>query len=155
MKRILVRTVLFVFFITACTPAPEPVSIPTPVDFMAPSVEMIDTFYKIINNAQAKDDLFASWDMLTNEAQCNAREKCEYVNFQATWQDSKVAYKLYDCGSDRVVAEEMRYPRDGDVSMAGEAQYWKYQLVEFDGVLMISDVRKSQVPGEDCALVVN
>lgn len=125
MKWILLCTLLFVFFLSACAPASEPVPTPTPVGFKAPYVELVDTFYKIINNTQTKDDLFESWDMLTNEAQCNPREKCEYANFQIKWQDSKAAYKLYDCGSNRVIVEETRYPRrDSSPLTSAVSRFW-------------------------------
>lgn len=154
MKRIFPFTLLFVFSITACAPATEPVPTPTPVGFTAPSVEVIDTFYTSINNAQTQDDLFVSWDLLTNEAQCNPREKCELSNFQKKWWESKAAYKLYDCGPNYVIAEETRYSRnDGSLSTPAPPKFWRYQLVETADGLMIKDISGTQSPGDDCVLV--
>ena len=155
MSKILLCLPLFVFSLSACAPAPEPASTPTSVGFTAPSVELVDTFYKIINNAQTKDDLFESWDMLTNEAQCNPREKCEYANFQKKWQDSKTANKLYDCGSNSVIVEETRYPRSDNSPLSSVAsRFWRYQMVETENGLMIKNISGTQAPGDDCVLIL-
>jgi len=150
-KQVFVLMVVVLF--TSCTSTTTEIPIMTPEGALSRSVETMDTYYKLINDAQTEDDLTIPWNMLTLEAQCNPRDPCSLFGFQNRQWPTKVLYKLYDCGSNRVVAEEMQYPRDADISAAGDPQYWKYQLVELEGVMMISNVRKSQVPGEDCVLV--
>ena len=116
-------------------------------------IRTMETYYSLINDAQTKDDLTEPWNMWTLDAQCNPREQCSLFRFEDIRWPIRVIYKLYDCGSNRVIAEEMPYPRDADESAIGNTEYWKYQLGEFDEVMMISDVRKSQPPGEDCVLI--
>jgi hypothetical protein len=93
--------------------------------------------------------------MLTSEEQCNPRDKCELENFQTIWWQWKVSYKLYGCSSNRVVAEEIRYPRgDNSSSVTATSQYWEYQLVEIEEKIMISDRYFTQAPGGDCVLMI-
>jgi hypothetical protein len=155
MKKILMFILLFVVLSASCTPFSTNVPTVTPTSSGSNAVETIDTFYTLINNAQTENDLVQPWHMMTLEEQCNPRDQCMSYRFQDRWWPNKVLYKLYDCGSNSVVAQEMQYPRDADVSAAGNAQYWKYQLVEAEDAMLISDIRKAQVPGNDCVLVTN
>jgi len=153
MIRKLSFTLLLVALFTSCAPNPTEVPTLTPVGSVSAALETMDKYFMLINTAETKDDLTEPWNMWTLEAQCNPREQCSLFRFQDMRWPNKVLYKLYDCGSDRVIAEEMPYPRDADESAVGDTEYWRYQLGEFDEVMMISDVRKSQPPGEDCVLI--
>jgi len=157
MKNILLFTLLQLMLLSSCASISTSAEVPTmtPVDTGLTAVETVNTFYTLINDAQTEDDLTVPWNMLTLAAQCNPREQCNLFKFQEKRWPNKVLYKLYDCGSNRVVAEEMQYPRDVDMSAAGDAQYWKYQLTEVEGVLLISDIRKTPTPDDNCMLVVN
>jgi hypothetical protein len=148
-KKIILSALLFLVLFTSCAPASAPTL--TVVD----AVATVDKFYKLINDAQTKDDLVEPWVMLTSEEQCNPRDKCELANFQTIWWQWKVSYKLYGCSSNRVVAEEIRYPReDNSSSVTATSQYWEYQLVEFEEKIMISDRYFTQAPGGDCVLMI-
>ena len=155
MKKKLMSILLLVILSASCTPFAAKVPTMTPVGSVSNAVETIDTFYILINDAQTENDLIQPWHMMTLEEQCNPRDQCSSYRFQDRWWPNKVLYKLYDCGFNSVVAEEMQYPRDADVSAAGNAQYWKYQLVESEEAMLISDIHKAQVPGNNCVLVTN
>jgi len=141
-------------FLTSCTSNFTEEPTVTLEGYLSNAIEAMDAYYTKINSAQTEDDLTEPWNMWTLDAQCNPREQCSLFRFQDMRWPNKVLYKLYDCGSNRVIAEEMKYPRDADESEAGVPEYWKYQLVEFDGAMVISGVRKTQALGDDCALAV-
>jgi len=147
---VLLRAALF----TSCPSTATEIPTITPEGTLSRAVETMHT-YKLINDAWTEDDLTESWNIWTHNAQCYPREQCGLFRFQDGRWSSKVLYKLYECGSNRVVAEELRYPRKGDVPTAGEAQDWKYQLGEFDGVILISDVHIVSDPWDDWVLALN
>ena len=155
MEKNLVSILLLVVLSASCTPFSAKMPTVTPVGYVPNAVETLDTFYTLINDAQTENDLIQPWHMLTLEEQCNPRDQCSSYRFQDRWWPNKVLYKLYDCGLNNVVAEEMQYPRDVDASAAGNAQYWKYQLIETEETILISDIRKAQIPGDDCALMID
>ena len=144
---------LMLVFVTSCSPAPEPAPISNDASLSA--VATIDRFYTLINMAQAENDFGKPWDMLSFEDQCNARYQCNLDKFQARWWPSKVFYRLYDCGSNTVMAAEMRYPRDTDPStLPAVSQYWTYELIDSDGTMLIGKTRLSQAPGDGCILAI-
>lgn len=148
--------VVFFLLLSSCTPAEAITSTPVTVEDRSVYVETVDTFYNLSNDAQSKDDFYKPWDMLTNSTQCGARYKCEYSNFQEWWWQWKVAYKLYDCGSNLVIVEERRYPRtESAAAETTEPQYWKYELSFFDEAWMVSEIKLTQPPGSECLLVLD
>ena len=155
MKKYLLPLLSTLVFFTSCTSAATEAPTATPVGSVANAVETINTFYTLINDAQTENDLIQPWQMLTPETQCNPRDQCQLFMFTDRHWPNKVLYKLYDCGQNSVVAEEMQYPRDADASATGDAQYWKYQVIETEDGMKISGIRKAQVPGNDCVLVTN
>lgn len=155
MKKFLAFIFLLAMLSTSCTPSAAKAPTIIPEGSVSNAVEAIDTFYTLINDAQTENDLVEPWHMLTLEEQCNPRDQCQFFMFKDRRWPNKVFYKLYDCGSNSVVAEEMQYPRDADISAAGDAQYWKYQLIEAEGGMLISDIRKAQGPEDDCVLAVS
>ena len=156
MKRVLFASVLLVMLVSGCAPAATPAPTSTPVGAISPAVRALDEYYREINEARSQNDFNKPWDMLTNQEQCNFRYKCELSYFQDFWGKSKVRYRLYDCGSDRVLAEEMYYPREGDSNSAVTGtKFWKFQLVELEGRWMIDDTSAKQGPLAECSLVID
>lgn len=154
MRKVLFASMLLIVLVSAC--GPTPTSVPTPVGAVSSAAQALDEYYQEINAAQSQNDFGKPWDMLTNEEQCNFRYKCDLSYFQNFWGKSKVKYRLYDCGSDRVLAEEMYYPREGDSNSAVTGtKFWKFQLVELEGRWMIDDTSAKQGPLAECSLVID
>jgi len=154
MKKNLMFILSLAVFSASCIPFVVNAPTMTPVGSLSGAVETIDTYYTLINDAQTENDLIKPWHMWTLDAQCNPREQCSLYRFQDRRWPNKVLYKLYDCGFNSVVAEERQYSRDADASAAEDVIYWKYQLVQVERAMLISDVRTAQGPGDDCALIV-
>ena len=149
--------VVFFLFLSACAPAAVGT---TPVQQtdgdLSLSVQKLDVFYTGINEAQSKDEFYAPWDMLTSRTQCFPRYACDISYFQDWWWQWKVAYKLYDCGSNRVIAEELRYPRTGSAAAEEiKPQFWRYEMVVSDERWMINEIKFSQPPGSECPLALD
>lgn len=156
MKQILILSLVFLVLVTAaCAPASTPVPTLAPAGPISPAVITVDMYYTFINAAQDATELVIPWNMLTLEEQCNPRDKCELLNFQNKWWQSNVLYRLYDCGTDIVTAEEMRYPRGSKPpSEFSGKQFWIYELVDFDGIMLIGDSYLAKEPGEGCVLTL-
>jgi len=151
------HAILFLFLVLACS-ACRATSTPIPDQTLEPSgtadVTVVEEFYRSINEAQSQGDLGRPWDMMTNQAQCNPRDKCELGYFEQIWWKSKAAYKIYDCDANRVIVQEVRYPRDAaSASTPTAPRFWSYQLSEVDGVLMIAGISALQALGDECVLV--
>ena len=156
MKRCLFASILLIVLVSSCVPTSTPTPAPAPADAISPAVATIDTFYQYINDAQSPNDLGKPWDMYTLEAMCNPRDYCDLTIFTDRWWSSKLNYRLYDCGNNRVIAEEMRYPRDNDSTVApAKPQYWKYQLIEVEGRWMIDDTSARKSLDAECMLVID
>jgi hypothetical protein len=155
MKKGLLVTVLFIALLSACAPAATLAPTAMPVESLSPAVVTMDMFYTFINAAQTVEDFILPWNMLTLDEQCNPRDKCDIQYFYERWSKSMAYYRLYDCGSNTVTAEEMLYPRDTHPSALPEnSKYWTYELVDYDGVLMIGDTYLMQKPGDGCVLAI-
>lgn len=153
------RSLPFLFLLLALATSCAPASMPAPASTasISPAVAMIDNFYTVINTAQTRDDLVVLWNTLTFEAQCIPVFKgCTLDGFQDRLWQAKLLYRLYDCGPDFVVAEELRYPRGeaAPITPAG-SKFWAYSLVETDEGLLISDISFTPAPGEGCTLVID
>jgi len=151
MKKQFLFILLFSVLVTSCA-SPAPVPTPTTAD----AVATVEKFYKIINDAQTKDDLIPSWVMLTLEGQCSdPKGFCTLTYFQENWWRWKVNYELYGCSPTRVVVKETLIPRgDNATSTPPAPRYWEYQLVETESGMMINDRRFTPSPGEDCVLMI-
>ena len=148
MNKLLLFALIFALLFTSCTPTPPSVT-------TADAVATVEEFYKFINDAQAEDDLLKSWMMLTLEEQCNPRDQCTLGFFQDNWWPWLVNYDLYGCSPTRVIAKETLISREGNAtSTPPSPRYWRYELIETEAGLMISDRRLAQAPGDDCALTV-
>ena len=157
MKKILLTSFLLTMFLAACAPAATPTPAPTAnASAVSQAVVAVDMFYTFINVAQTQDDLGLPWGMLTNEAQCNAIDKCEMSAFQGRWWESKIIYRLYGCGANTVLVEGMLYPRTDDApAKMTDPDYWTYKLSDTGGVLLISKISSSNAPGADCVLALD
>ena len=158
MKKLLFPLSLLFALVTSCAPTPAPVYLPTlaPTDAASSAVAMIDSFYTVINTAQTKDDLSKLWNMLTLDEQCNALYQCNMDRFQDKLWQAKGPYRLYDCGSNIIVAEETRYPQSDSSSATPDApRFWHYELMQTEDGFLISDVSVAQAPGEGCVPVVD
>ena len=145
-------------FLVLTSSACKSTSTPVPDQTLEPSetadVAVVEEFYRSINEAQSLGDLGQPWDMMTTEGQCNPRDKCELGYFEQIWWKSKAAYKIFDCDVNRVVVQEVRYPRDAaSASTPTAPRFWSFRLLEVDGTLMISGISSIQVPGDECVLV--
>jgi len=144
--------------IPSCAPTSTPVPTSTPDGLISPSVEVVDKFYKTINEAQKEEDLWAAYMMLTTEAMCSPYifAYCEPSSFQKKWWKSKVAYKLYDCGDNVVIAEETRYPRgDDSLDNSSASRLSRFKLTQTEEALLISDVSFTPSIAEGCVLAVD
>jgi len=156
MSKIFSITLLVLFLLTACAPASETVATPTPVGFIAPSIEVVDKFYKTIDDAQMKEDLLVSWNMLTFEFQCSPKiaPNCDTSKFQDKWWQVEVAYKLYDCGDNVVIAEETHSPRgDALPSTSATPKFTLFKVVSTEDGLLIDNISSVQALEDDCVLV--
>lgn len=155
MKKSILVTVLFIALLSACAPAATLAPTAMPVESLSPAVVTMDMFYTFINAAETVEDFILPWNMLTLDEQCNPRDKCDIQYFHAKWSVSKVYYRLYDCGPTVVTAEEMRYPRETNPSsLPADSKFWTYELVDYDGVLMIGDTYLTKKPEEGCVLAI-
>jgi len=150
MKKSLIFIILCNVIFAACA---SPVT-PTPVEPNLRSVETVEAFYMLVNNAQTEDDIKEAWNMLADNEQCNARYKCQYPIFQKLWWQWKTDYKLYDCGDNQVYAEVVRYPGDGNPSTdSAKTQSWMIKLVEMENNMMIDTTTLTQSNGDGCVLL--
>ena len=157
MKTILRFTLLLIVLLSACAPVSMPVSTSTPTDPMVTSVEAVDNFYKKINEAQTEMELLVAYNMFTNEAMCSPKiaANCDTFKFQDRWWPVKVAYKIYDCGDNVVIAEETRSPRDPNVPATPDApRYSRFKLVQSETGLLIDDLSLTKAPGDGCVLAL-
>ncbi len=145
--------------LASCAPTPVPVYFPTFIPTMTstlPAAATVETFYKLINDAQSPNDFNAPWDMLTNEEQCNPPEKCELSYFQAKWWESKVIYKIYECGPDHAITEERLYPRTADPASASpEARLIRFHLTQGEEKIFISERKMVSALEEGCVLAID
>jgi hypothetical protein len=72
---------------------------------LSPAIQVVDQYYKYINNAAIDDDLSRAWDLLTRKLQCNPSDQCNFETYKNYWWGLQVHYKLYDCGSNIIDAE--------------------------------------------------
>ena len=159
MKKTLLSALLMLAFLVSCTPAATPTPPPptlVSVDAsVSPAAVTVDMFYTFINAAQTADELGMPWNMLTHDAQCNAIEKCELANFQSKWWQSKALYRLYVCDSHTVIAQELKYPREANPPSAmTDAKYWIYDLMQSNGLMLISKIYTTKAPGSECVLAI-
>ena len=171
MKHTKFLLILLTALLISCAPTPAPVHFPTFLPTATanaasvppsvstatlPAAATVETFYKFINAAQSPNDFNAAWDMLTNEEQCNTPEKCELSYFQEKWMESKVIYKIYECGPDYAIVEERLYPRTADpASASSEAKLIRFQLAQADEKIFITNRKTVFALEEGCALVID
>ena len=166
MKHSYLLLFLLATLLASCTPTPAPIYFPTlmPTAASAPSsvpatlpvAATVETFYKLINNAQSPNDFNAPWDMLTNEEQCNTPEKCDLSYFQEKWMESKVIYKIYECSPDHAIVEERLYPRTADPALASpNSRLIRFQLAQADEKIFISNRKTVFALEEGCILAVD
>lgn len=159
MKKILFAILLLAAFLASCAPAATPT--PAPVraaddSAISSAVLTVDMYYTFINVASSADELSTPWSMMTNNAQCNPTDKCDLSYFQTKWWEAKALYRIYSCGANTVVVEEMRYPRKNAApSEMNSSRYWSYDLVENNGLLMIDKIDTVKAPGNECVLALD
>jgi hypothetical protein len=147
---------LLVMLSTSCSPASTEVPTMTLTGSVPNAVKTVDKFLTLINDVQNAYDFNEPWSMLTPEEQCgNPRDMCTMFNFGDRLMKWKEVYRLFDCGSNLVLAEEFRYPREAESSSVSTPQYWKYQVVENDDVWLISDIYRGQSLEGDCFLAID
>lgn len=157
MKKFFLPALAILALLASCAPTATPTPVPVADDSAVSSaVITVDMFYTFINTAQTPDELGLPWNMLTLKEQCNPHDKCELTNFQITWWESKALYRLYSCDANIVVAEEMLYPRDANPpSEMTDARFWTFELVDNDGLLLISKRYPVKAPGDECVLAID
>jgi len=149
-------TLLFVALFTSCAPKPTEVPTVTPVGSVSVAVETVDRFLTLINDVQTDYDFNEPWSMLTPAGQCSdPRDFCTMFNFGDRLIKWKTVYRLFDCGSDLVLAEEFRYPRETEPFAVPTPQYWKYQVVDNDDVWLINDIYRGQGLEDKCFLAID
>jgi hypothetical protein len=149
---------LFFVFLAACVPEAASTPTPTSQEFLSADVATVEKFYTLINAAQNQGELGKAWDLLSITEQCNPRDGgCDLSYFQAAWWPSQVLYRVYTCGSDRVVAEERLYPRASDpASASSDSRYVRYQFGQTEeGTLVINKRSTDEAPGAECELAVD
>ena len=123
------------------------------------AIIVMNNFYEWINTARNKNDLLRSWNLETsgiNGFQCREAAGCNFSNFQNTWWEQKIQYKLYDCGSNLVDAQLRYYKRDPLLASTPTAPiYLRYQLVDIDGELKINKAESINGPGAECELTIS
>jgi hypothetical protein len=151
-------TLLLIVLLGACAPAPTPAPTSTSaVAITVSPVEVVDKFYKIINEAQTETEVLAAYNLFTNEAMCSPKiaANCDTSKFQNKWWQVKVTYKLYDCGDNVVIAEETRYPRDPSApSTPAAPKFSRFKLAPTEDGLLIDDISPAQAPGDGCSLAI-
>jgi len=148
--------ILLSVFLPSCAPGATEVPTVTPVGAVSTAVETVDAYLTLINDAQTDYDFNEPWSMLTPAGQCSdPRDFCTMFNFGDRMIKWKTVYKLFDCGSNLVLAEEFLYPREAEPSSASTPQYWKYQVVENDDGWLISDIYRGKGLEDDCFLAID
>lgn len=150
-------SLLLIVLLSACAPASKPVPISTPASPIISPVEVVDNFYKKINEAQTETEILAAYNMFTNEAMCNPKiaANCDTTKFQNKWWQVKVTYKLYDCGDNVVIAEEIRYSRDPSAPSTPDApKFSRFKLVQTEEGLLIDDLSLAQAVADGCILAL-
>jgi len=156
MIRKLSFTLLLAAIFTSCAPNATEVPTATPIGAVSAAVETVDRYLTLINDAQTDFDFNEPWNMLTPEGQCiDPRDWCTMFNFGERMMKWRSVYSLFDCGSNLVLAEEFRYPREAEPPDISTPQYWKYQVVENDDVWLINDIYKGQGIEDECYLAVD
>ena len=150
-------SLLLIVFLSACAPASTPVPTSAPVDSMASPADIVEKFYKTINDAQTKDDLLSAFTLITNEAVCSPKiaPNCDTSKFQEKWWQVKVVYKLYACGEDVVIAEESRYPRDPSAPSTPIApRFSRFTVAQTEDGLLIAEISPTQALEDGCVLAI-
>ncbi|RJP47726.1 MAG: hypothetical protein C4583_16375 [Anaerolineaceae bacterium] len=157
MKKFILPALVILALLAACAPSATPT--PTPVadeSAISPAVITVDMFYTFINAAQSPEELGLPWNMLTIEEQCNPRDDCDLTNFTNTWWESMAAYRLYSCGTDIIVVEEMLYARDAaQPTTMTDSRFWTFELIDNDGLFLINKRYPVKGPGEECILAID
>jgi hypothetical protein len=152
-KKMFFSVSLVFIMLNACAPASTPIAA-TDVSSNTAAIATVDQFYTWVNDARSTDDFYKPWDLLSSEVQCHPANRCDLSAFEERWWQSKVVYTLYDCGPNRVAAQELKYPREADPASAITApKYWMYLLSEFEGRLIISEMDLIPSLEEGCVLV--
>ncbi len=170
MKKTII-TILSQFLLTAllisCAPTPAPIYLPTFIPTSAstaassaevklPVVQIVETYYKQINAAQSPNDLGKPWDLLSTKEQCNPRDGCDLSYFQTRWWEWKVIYKIYECGSNTVIVEESRYPREADPATATlKSSFVRFQLIQGEEKIFINKRQTVIEMDEGCVLAID
>lgn len=162
---VILPLLLLVAILTSCVPTSAPIYLPTfiptlastaasSVEIKLPVVQTVESYYKQINDAQSPNDLIKLWDMPSSEEQCNPRYGgCDLSNFQTWWWKWKVIYKIYECGTNTVMAEESRYPREADPATATlKVSFIRFQLLQGDEKIFIT--KGQAVPQLDAGCVL-
>jgi len=147
---------LLAAILTSCAPNATEVPTMTPVGTVSAAVETVDRYLTLINDAQTDYDFNEPWSMLTPAGQCSdPRDFCTMFNFGDRMIKWTTVYRLFDCGSDLVLAEEFLYLREAEPSSDSTLQYWKYQVVENDDVLLINDIYREKGLKDECFLAID
>jgi hypothetical protein len=147
----------------SATPNPESTktSINSPTLPYSDAIIVMTNFYNWINNAGNSDDLIKSWNLeTTGENGFQQREWAagKLSNFQYFWWQWKVQYKLFDCGSNVVIAEIVYYSRNTKITPtpSESTKIFKFQLVvDDDRQLKIDSSTSIEGPGVECILSIS
>ena len=155
MKKSLLPALVMLALLAACAPN----ATPTPVaddSAISPAVITVDMYYTFITAAQSPEELGLPWNMLSLDEQCNPRDKCELTNFTNTWWASKAAYRIYSCDTNIVIVEEMLYARDAaQPSEITDSRFWTFELVDSNGLFLISKRYPVNAPEDECVLAID
>ena len=70
--------------------------------------------------------------------------------------ESKVIYKIYECGPDYAIVEERLYPRTADpASASSEARLIRFQLAQADEQIFITNRKTVMALEAGCVLIVD
>jgi hypothetical protein len=153
MNKIMLVTLSFLLFFTACAPAPT--ATPAPIGSTSAFVETVDAFYRKINEAQTEADVLLAFNMLTTLAMGNPKivPLGDASKFQDKWWKVKVSYKLYDCGANVVFVEETLYPRsDSSPVTPTPPHFLRFDLMQNEEGILINNITRADAPGEGCVL---
>lgn len=105
---------------------------------LSPAIQVMDQYYKYINNANIPDDFSRAWDLLTQKLKCNSSDQCKFENYRDFWLGQQVNYKLYDCGANEVDTELIYYKRGTQPDINKAPVFLRYTLVEENGQLKLN-----------------
>lgn len=154
MNKIVLFMLSFLLFFTACAPAPT--STPIPLGSTPAFVEIVDAFYRKINEAQSEADVLLAFNLLTTQAMGNPKivPLSDASKFQEKWWKVKVSYKLYDCGANVVFAEETLYPRSESSPVTpAPPHFLRFDLMQNEEGILISNITRADAPREGCVPV--